>query len=321
MDVVIHTLTGYMLSRAGLNRLSPRASAILMISAAAPDLDLVTMAGGDLLALEYQRGITHSLLAIPLLALVPLLMRFHRDRSGALRASLLGAIGVASHLLADMAGTYGERLLYPFSGRWFHLDLVPSTDVVICGILVIATGWLALSQLVSREIGAGPSGGRAAALLTLAAVLMWTGGRWILHERAVSILESRLYSHELPLRVAAFPQYANPFLWRGIVETGDAYHSFELDLAMERFDPGRGQVMFKQAESPEIRAAETARPIRALLGFARYPYWTTAPWEESEGALQVQVIDLAFALPGQDRFTATAILGDRGNVLESQFRY
>jgi inner membrane protein len=48
MDNLTHTLTGLMLSRAGLNRWHPRASLVLMLSANIPDIDFVAVARGGL---------------------------------------------------------------------------------------------------------------------------------------------------------------------------------------------------------------------------------------------------------------------------------
>ena len=65
MDPLTHTATGLFLSRAGLNRLTPQAAPILMLAANAPDIDIVTTAGGSLNYLHYHRHLTHSLAAMP----------------------------------------------------------------------------------------------------------------------------------------------------------------------------------------------------------------------------------------------------------------
>ena len=39
MDNITHSLTGLMLSRAGLNRISPEATWVLLLAANAPDID------------------------------------------------------------------------------------------------------------------------------------------------------------------------------------------------------------------------------------------------------------------------------------------
>ena len=73
MDNVTHTLTGLALARAGLNRFSVHATALLIISANAPDIDIVAALKGPLAYLEAHRGYTHCLLCLPLLALLSVL--------------------------------------------------------------------------------------------------------------------------------------------------------------------------------------------------------------------------------------------------------
>lgn len=74
MDNITHSLTGLALSRAGLNRFTPHASWILFLSANAPDCDVLSAFGGALRYLNYHRHLTHSLLFIPVLPLLPLLL-------------------------------------------------------------------------------------------------------------------------------------------------------------------------------------------------------------------------------------------------------
>ena len=65
MDQLTHTAVGLFLSRAGLKRWTPLATPILLLAANAPDIDIVTAAGGSLNYLHYHRHLTHSLLGCP----------------------------------------------------------------------------------------------------------------------------------------------------------------------------------------------------------------------------------------------------------------
>src|ERR1043165_3307721 len=99
MDNLTHTAIGLFLSRAGLNRLTPLATPILLLAANAPDIDILSATGGSLAYLRYHRHLTHSLVALPLMALLPVaLVRLVSRKSirwpGAIVAAL---IGVASH--------------------------------------------------------------------------------------------------------------------------------------------------------------------------------------------------------------------------------
>ena len=74
MDNLTHTLTGLFLSRAGLKHWSPLATPIIMIAANIPDIDAVTAVGGSLNYLHFHRHLTHSLIAMPVMALLSVVL-------------------------------------------------------------------------------------------------------------------------------------------------------------------------------------------------------------------------------------------------------
>src|ERR1700689_2998079 len=125
MDPLTHSVTGIFLGRAGLNRFCEQAPWILVLAANAPDIDIVTLFGGSLTYLHYHRHLTHSLAALPVMALLPVLAvrLFTRKPFRWLAAYGISFVAVVSHLLLDYTNIYGIRFLLPFSGRWFRLDL------------------------------------------------------------------------------------------------------------------------------------------------------------------------------------------------------
>src|ERR1041384_4515345 len=133
MDNLTHTAVGLFLSRAGLNRTTPLAAPILMLAANAPDIDIVSTAGGSLNYLHYHRHLTHSLAAIPVMAILPVVLVWAVARKPVrwMRAFLAAAIAVGSHLLLDYTNAYGIRLFLPFSAKWLRLDLTPVIDLWI----------------------------------------------------------------------------------------------------------------------------------------------------------------------------------------------
>jgi inner membrane protein len=263
MDTLTHTLTGIVMSRAGLKRWSPYATPLLLLAANAPDIDMVTLFGGTTNCLHYHRHIAHSLIAAPFLALLPVLVvrLFARKPFGWKAAYGISVLGVLSHLLLDWTNSYGIRLLLPFSGVWVHLDIFDIVDVWIWAILLAAVFVPLLAALVSREIGARPGSGRAIAATALCFLALYGFGRYLLHNRASAILESRLYSGLAPLRVAAFPTGTNPLRWRGLVETGPFYSIEDVNL-LTGFDPAAGQLYYKPEPNPvEAAAADAARCV------------------------------------------------------------
>src|ERR1022692_3642428 len=138
MDPLTHTATGLFLSRIGLKRWTPLATPILLLAANAPDIDIITAGGGSLSYLHYHRHLTHSLVAMPVMALLPVVLvrlvaRKPVHWAGAFFAAL---IAVASHLLLDLTNAYGIRLLLPFSAEWLRLDLNNIYDLWIWGVFL-----------------------------------------------------------------------------------------------------------------------------------------------------------------------------------------
>ena len=60
MDNLTHSLVGAALSRAGLDRRTPLATATLVVAANAPDIDVLSFVRGPYFALSFRRGITPS---------------------------------------------------------------------------------------------------------------------------------------------------------------------------------------------------------------------------------------------------------------------
>src|SRR5580658_7312600 len=70
MEPVTQALSAIALSRAGLSRLAPRTTPILIAAALAPDLDLLSVIGGAGSYLRYHRTFFHSLVGAFAIALV-----------------------------------------------------------------------------------------------------------------------------------------------------------------------------------------------------------------------------------------------------------
>ena len=96
MDNLTHTAIGLFLSRAGLREWSPRATPIVLLAANAPDIDVLSAAGGSLNYLHYHRHLTHSMFAMPLVAIAIVLLVKLATRApvhwlGAFCAALIGS--------------------------------------------------------------------------------------------------------------------------------------------------------------------------------------------------------------------------------------
>lgn len=326
MDNLTHSLTGLLLARAGLNRLTPRATVLAVVAANLPDLDIVTAARGSLCYLANHRGFTHALFWLPLVALFPLPFWWLLARrrgvglSDWAKAYLIAVIALLSHLVLDWMNVYGIRLKLPFSGEWLHLDLLNIIDVWVWAILLVCTLGPMLGRLVESEMGAKRGRGQGMAIAGLLLVTLYIGARAEFHSQAVAALQTRLYRHEAPRRVLATPGAFNPWQWTGVVETSTAWHVVPVDLHRE-LDPDAGRT-FPKPDISTVRAAVLATDTaRVFLDFAQAPLWRLTPAAQPEGAVNVAVHDLRFGPPGEGAFSAQWTVSPNGRVLRESFGF
>jgi inner membrane protein len=324
MDNVTHSLTGLALSRTGLDRFCPRAVWLLLLSANAPDVDIIVAPQSAFRYLEVHRGYTHSLVAAPFLAVltVGVIAAIFRQKLPWFRAWLLCLAGLASHLLLDWTNSYGIRLCLPFSSRWFHLDLNGLFDVWILAVLVFAAIWPVFSRLVNREIGdQGSPAGRSIAIFALAFFALFDIGRAALHNRAVAQLESRIYDGLPPIQAAALPDAFNPLRWTAVVETSGTYRLSVVD-PFGSLNLENAATFYKPSLSSSLKAVEAIDPFRYFLYFSRFPVWSIEPviGVNTRGT-RLDLTDLRFGTPGAGSFHCVAYENERNQVVESRFTY
>lgn len=337
MDNLTHALAGVMLSRAGLNRLAPRATLTLVLAANAPDIDVVAWAWGSLAYLRYHRGLTHSVAAVPLLAALTVavmwLLRRRKERFPWGRTCLVALVGVASHPLFDYTNVYGIRPWLPFSNIWYSWDIVSIVDVWVWAVLVVCLAGPAFGRLISGEIGARPGTGKGAAVFALLFLAAWWGARDLLHRRAVNMLEAHLYGFNPgsaldsdpartraaapPLRVAAFPNPTNPLVWRGFVETEGLYQTVSFNV-LRPLDPTRGQVFYKPEDASVLEAALRSPTASEFAAFARYRRATVNRREEG---YRVVFTDFRFSGERPNAFVCTVVLDENLRVVREQFSF
>lgn len=136
MDNLTHSLCGWALARAGLNRHGKWVTPLLILTANLPDLETVLLPGSSRASyLLYHRGITHSAIMLTFYALLfGTLLWFLESRAktspalGYLPAIGICAAGLFSHLLLDWFNNYGVRPGLPFDSTWFYGDLLFIVD-------------------------------------------------------------------------------------------------------------------------------------------------------------------------------------------------
>ncbi len=324
MDNLTHTLTGVLLARAGLSRLTPRATALCLLGANIADLDVIVATSG-INYLNYHRHLTHSLLAVPVMAalavtLVELSARWFRPRAGPARwgrAWIVACVAALTHPLLDMANAYGIRPWLPFSSRWQSWDILFVVDPWVWAILLLTTLVPALLRLANREIGARSDPRRSAAWVGLLALIGFMGARAVLHHGAVETINAYLYDGSPALRVAAFPSSFNPFVWSAYIETERYYQIATLDVR-ETYDPSGGRRFYKAADGPALETAWDSRIGRDYARFARYAY---AQVEQFPEGYVVRLADFRFRRGEGFGFLCTIEMDRAYHVVRQVFRF
>jgi len=322
-------LTLISLGRAGLNKVTRMATPMLLVSGLIADVDWVTRLGGARVFMHGHRTATYSLIGTAaIVAFVSALFwlagrKFPKLAVEIFPALLICTVGAGVHLLLAMLTGYGVKLLWPFEAKWYAWDLVDSVDgwiifFLLCGLLIPE-----LFRLVLEEIGSKPKKGgrRRGAIAGLIFVVLMIAGRAFEHQRAIALLDSREYSGQDPLDVAAFAHPSNPLLWSGVVETDNAIVKIDVPLGpLSIFDPDLGDIYFKPEQSLALSKAVNSATAIDFLTYARFPLAHVEP--EGRGYV-VRFRDMRFSFdrPGQRGVVAVVHLNAEGLVLDEHLEF
>lgn len=353
MEPVTHFLTGACLGRAGCNRKTAYATLAMVLGAEAPDLDLLWKIRGPVAEFEHHRGMTHTLLGAPFMALLvtAFLWMWHqwqiRKRSRANKVFpapnntqpvrwgwiwLFALIADLSHILLDWTNNYGVRPFFPFNPHWYAGNIFFIFEPVLFAALLAALIMPAILGLADREIGVRrqPFRGRGWAIPALIIAVALGCWRWAEHDRALHMLAQQNYQNETPLKMTVNPYPGDVFRWFGVVETKDFYQTAILNTRTgDFFPPASTDLYYKRPQTTAILAAEKSWLGRAYLDWSQFPLVEEAgaPETPESGArfTKVRFKDLRYAydvlfLHGREAtpLGGTVIIAPDGTVDEMQ---
>lgn len=269
MEPITHLMTGACLARTGFNRKAAYATVAMVVAAETPDLDMLWSADGPIAGFQHHRGITHTLIGLPLeglvvIAAVWLVHRWRLRRAAAALTSLAKVpldatdqhiarpltaapvrwgllygfvlISLLSHILLDWTNNYGVRPFFPFNPRWYAGSFVFIFEPVLFVVLLVALVAPTLFGLIGSEVGARKPvfPGRGWAIFALIAMVGLWGWREIEHDTAVQLASTATYGpagspSAEVLRVTASPYPGNPYRWHTVAETPDFYQIAAVD--------------------------------------------------------------------------------------------
>lgn len=313
MDPITHGLAGAVIARAGFSKsLGKWGTVTGVLAALSPDSDFILRLFGQEIFLRYHRGITHSLIFLPIfsLFLAILFQRFSRiDRF--LYFYLLCFFSLLSHILLDLMTSFGTMALVPLTDLRLSWDLVFIVDPYFTGILLIP---FLLAYLLKRYK-------RALGVLSLSLLIPYVGLCISNHHHALSMANSSVEEKGLhPNIVAALPQPLSPFKWVLFIDTGDTlYQSFiDLNTKGDNRHNTKNMVWKKWPDSPWIEKALKLPGVGFYMWFARFPVAVVR--DMANGHHLVEFIDLRFdIMNGRIPFTYRVEFDREGIVILERF--
>jgi inner membrane protein len=316
LDTLTHALSGALIARATAPRDSPpgtlpRRIAAGFLAAAAPDLDFVISYAGPVAYLEHHRGVTHSVLLLPLWALVLswLLAKILREKRGWRALYGITALSLAAHIVGDIITSFGTIVFAPFSDWRAAIGTTFIIDLWISGIIVAGLAFC----LFFRKAKA-PA---VAASLMLAA---YVGFQYVQKQNALDFAEAYARAQGLnDVTISAQPKPVSPFNWTVFVTSEREHHFAQVNLVRReprRYQPGDGFIA--RVDSPYLPLDQAIWVARPRYGFGAVEDLAKEAWNSpaldffrgfaalpafdgvSEGSTCVWFFDLRFLTPGRD---------------------
>lgn len=317
MDNLTHSLTGALAAKLIATKTETKLDVkqqralfwLFVLCANLPDLDvLLGLYGDPIFSTRHHRGLTHSVLFAPILAIVPAVICYFfllrarnsfakgagesaavhlapnenaRELSLRARCYFAAVLGILLHIAFDVITSYGTRLLLPFSETRFALDWMfivdPFFTLPFALLLACARRW----PKQSKKIVFGAA----------AFVLGYLGLEAICSHMAYERTQRALREHAItPSHVSVLPQPLSVFKWKALAQTEAAVYQafFSLwDEAVPSFEK------FDNASDSFVAAAVATEEVQWYLTFARHPWIRSVPMGERH---VVELTDLQFSV-------------------------
>lgn len=220
MDPITHAISGAVLARTvPKTPIPPRQVWLLILLAMAPDSDILLRLFSDPVYLQHHRGLTHSLLMLPLW--VWLIFSFSSRRIKKEPAMpLLIALALLLHIGLDLITTFGTMVFAPLTDQRISFDLVFIIDPLFSACLLIPL----LSGLIWKPYA------RTLGVFAFTLAFSYLALTWHNQQQGVD-LARKTYPDAMAYH--ALPMAFSPYNWQLIVEYPDEYIRTAVNLKPE----------------------------------------------------------------------------------------
>ncbi|MGQ0544867.1 MAG: metal-dependent hydrolase [Betaproteobacteria bacterium] len=312
MDTLTHALSGALLARATAPkdappRSIPRRVAAGFFAAAAPDLDFVIGFIGPVEYLLYHRGPTHSVVLLPLWALLLawILAKILREPRGWRALYGVCALALGAHIVGDLITSFGTIVFAPLPDWRAGLGTTFIIDLRFSAIIVAG---LAASALLYRT--------RLPAVAAGAVLAGYVGFQYLQRQDALEFARSFAVEKGIVgARIEAHPKPLSPFNWTVFVSTPNEHRFAHVNLvrkAPRSYQPGDGFVA--RLDAPYLPLGQAQWQKRERYGgdlaqeawqsdaLAFFRWFADQPAFDgmSEGSTCAWFVDLRFLTPGRE---------------------
>jgi inner membrane protein len=309
VDTLTHALSGALLARATAPkdappRSLPRRVAAGFLACAAPDLDFVVGFLGPVAYLAHHRGVTHSLVMLPLWALLLswLLAKILREPRGWRALYGVTALALGAHIAGDVITSFGTIVFAPISDWRAAIGTTFIIDLWFSGIILAG---LAASAIFYRW--------KAPAMIASAVLAGYVGFQYVQRQQALEVAAR----HAWPgAKIGAQPRPVSPFNWTVFVSDDDRHEFAHINLRRSEarpYSPGDGFIARIDSPYMPVNQAiwvrrtrygevEQARAKEAWSSSALdvYRWFAALPAFDGADARCVWFVDLRFLTPGRE---------------------
>jgi len=293
MDPLTHALSGAVLARALPREPIPAKYLWLLVGLAMlPDIDIVLKLVSDTFYLRHHRGVTHSLLMLPLWVwLIHTLIPGSRNRQP-LMPWLIGS-ALLAHIFLDLITSFGTMIYAPFSDTRATLDLVFIIDPIFSALLLIPLLLILPLKKHARKI----------AVISFSLAIAYIALTAVYHQKSIELARKWQPNAE---HVHAMPLPFSPFHWMLVAGYPDREERTAVNFipgfagtaplfpaAMVRqFTAGTGTQ--ESLNWQRFRPLRSLKNIDALPGIAFYRWFARFPVVLEESEDHLLLADLRF---------------------------
>jgi inner membrane protein len=289
----------------------PRRIAAGFFACAAPDLEFVLGYAGPVVYLEQHRGVTHSLLLLPLWALLLswVLAKILREPRGWRALYGVTAMALAAHIVGDLITSFGTVVFAPF---WDWRAALGTTFIIDLWFSGIILAGLLLSSIFRKT--------KVPAVAAGALLAGYVGFQYVQKQEALEFGAEYARSRGMAgAVVSAQPRPVSPFNWTVFVSDDEAHRFAHVNLVRReprRYEPGDGFIA--RIDSPYLPVEQAIWVTQTRYGHRPFDVLGRQAWESpalaffrwfaalpaydgiSQGSTCVWFRDLRFLTPGRE---------------------